>query len=691
MVRASLDSSDPQRPVPLPYRGEIDGLRAVAVMSVVLYHFGAPIPGGFTGVDIFFVISGFLIGSILWREYIQTGTIGLWDFYQRRFRRLAPAFFVMLAATSLAGWVLVLPFEYREYGKTVIAATLYLSNVLFFRGAGYFDTASEDKPLLHTWSLAVEEQFYIVLPILILLLARWRWGLVTGLVLIWAGSLAACVLMTPAHPTATFYLFPFRAWELLSGVLLAIWGCETNRRWTGHAALSWLGLALIVVSVVAVPAGPLFPGVLAVLPVLGTLLVLANGAGKNTVNHALCHPVAVFFGAITYSLYLWHWPVFTLSSYLRDGYANIFEAALWMTLSVVLAWVSWRFIENPIRHARRLPGKVVLTATALASVAALGFGGWVYAKNGLSDRFGPEARVHIAASQDFLQDWSRCQVAPDLPLQGLEVCRIGPEGDPKVLVWGDSHLRAFREGLDLAAHEAGVPGLLIWRAGCPPLLGLRKTESAATPEQDKACELANLQIGQSFGRLESLQSVLLIGRWGYYTSGTGYGRDAENTIALLPREAPLNIQDTQSDIVTAAAKDTVAHLRHWVGPVYVLRQAPEIPGYDSRDAAREAAHSGLLLAAQPSVKPKIERSSLAQRAALADAPWKPLAQAGLVTFLDPWPFLCGPVTCDALYKDVGQYFDTNHVTNSAALRLRSVFAPVFHGLSDHANLMWKSQ
>jgi peptidoglycan/LPS O-acetylase OafA/YrhL len=132
MVRASLDSSDPQRPAPLPYRGEIDGLRAVAVMSVVLYHFGAPIPGGFTGVDIFFVISGFLIGSILWREYIQTGTIGLWDFYQRRFRRLAPAFFVMLAATSLAGWVLVLPFEYREYGKTVIAATLYLSNVCFF-------------------------------------------------------------------------------------------------------------------------------------------------------------------------------------------------------------------------------------------------------------------------------------------------------------------------------------------------------------------------------------------------------------------------------------------------------------------------------------------------------------------------------------------------------------------------------
>lgn len=325
----------------------------------------------------------------------------------------------------------------------------------------------------------------------------------------------------------------------MSGVLLAIWGYETGRSWRGHAALSWLGLILVVVSVLAIPAGPLFPGLLAILPVLGTVLLLANGTGDNPVNRMLCHPAAGFFGLISYSLYLWHWPVFTLSTYLRDGHANLFESALWMALSVALAWVSCKFIENPVRHARRLPGGVVLGGTALASVAALGFGGWLYVKDGVPDRFGPEARVHIAATGDFLQDWSRCDIAPDLPLQGLEVCRIGPEGLPKVLVWGDSHVRAFREGLDLAAHEAGTPSLLIWRAGCPPLLGLRKTESAATPSQDKACELANVQIGQSFGRLDSLSSVLLIGRWGYYTSGQGFGLDASNSIKIFPREAPV--------------------------------------------------------------------------------------------------------------------------------------------------------
>lgn len=685
MARAGFEEDD-SHTASLPYRSDIDGLRAIAVLSVVLYHFGLPLQGGFTGVDIFFVISGFLIGGILWREYDQTGTIWLKNFYIRRFRRLAPAFFTMLIATSLVGWALMLPFEFREYGKTVIASTVYLSNVLFFRGAGYFDSASEDKPLLHTWSLAVEEQFYIFLPLLILLLARWRWGLLAGLVTMWAASLAACILFTPTHPTAAFYLFPFRAWELLSGVLLAIWGYEMGRSWRGYAVLSWLGLAFVAFSVVAIPAGPLFPGLMAILPVLGTVLLLANGTGDNPVNRALCHPVAGFFGAISYSLYLWHWPVFTLSSYLRDGHANLFESALWMALSVGLAWLSWKFVENPIRHSRRLPGGLVLGGTAFASIIALGFGGWLYLKDGLPDRFGPEARVHIAATQDFLQDWSRCEIAPTLPLQGLEVCRIGPDGDPRVLVWGDSHVRAFREGLDLAAHESGTPGLLIWRAGCPPLLGLRKTESSATPSQDKDCERANVQIGQSFGRLESLQSVLLIGRWGYYTSGQGFGRDATNTIAIRPREAPLHLNQTQADLIAQAARDTVDHLRHWVGPVFVLRQPPEIPDYDSRDAAREAAHAGLPLAARASTAPNVARSDLAARAALANAPWLPLEKDGAITLIDPWPGLCDDATCRAIHEGVGQYFDTNHVTNSAALRLRDLFEPAFRAATKQTAL-----
>lgn len=669
---------------PLPYRSDIDGLRAIAVLAVVLYHFGIPgFGGGFVGVDVFFVISGFLIGGILWREYSETGTIWLRHFYIRRFRRLAPAFFVMAVVTTLFGWALLLPFEFREFGKTLIAATVYLSNVLFFRQSGYFDTASEDKPLLHTWSLAVEEQFYIFLPLFILLLSRRRSALLVALIGVWAASFVACIWLTPAYQTATFYLFPFRAWEMLSGVLLAIWGYETGRSWRGYAVLSWLGLALLVVSILFVPAGPTFPGLLALFPVLGTVLMLANGTGRNPVNRLLSRAGPVFVGRISYSLYLWHWPVLTLSLYLRGGYANLAEALLWMALSLGLAWLSWRFVENPVRHAR-LPGTVLLGGTALASLLMMGAGGYIYLHNGMADRFGPKARPHIAASADFLQDWSRCSVPASGPLMGLEVCPIGPEGPPRVLVWGDSHVRAFKEGLDLAAHETGTPGIIIWRAGCPPLFDLRKSESAATPAQDTACMQANLQIKQSFGRLDSLEKIMLIGRWTYYANGTGIGLDEENTIAVLPTNAPPQVGERQSDIVANAAQSSVLQLLDHFDEVIVLRQPPEIANYDSRIAAREAAHEGWPLAKPIQTATTMPRAALTQRIAVAEAPWRDMAEAGAITLIDPWPRLCDDTECHALVEGKGYYFDNNHMTNTAARDLRDLFAPVFAGIGGGA-------
>ncbi len=671
---------------PIAYRGDIDGLRAIAVLAVVLYHFGLPLSGGFVGVDIFFVISGFLIGGILWREYDGTGRISLKNFYIRRLRRLAPAFFAMLAGTAVFGWLILLPFEYREFGKAVIASTVYLSNLLFYRQAGYFDTASEDKPLLHTWSLAVEEQFYIFLPLVLIALARWRWGLLAALIATWGASLAACILITPLSHTATFYLFPFRAWELLSGVLLAIWGHETGYKWRGHPALSSVGLVMVGASLWFIPAGPVFPGLLAIPPVLGAVLLLSSGAGANPVNRLLTLPQMRLIGLISYSLYLWHWPVYTLSDYLRGGHSGPVEATLWMILAFGLAWLSWRFVEQPVRHARRLRGPTVFTGMALSSIAALAFGGYLFVKDGVPTRFGPEARVHIAATGDFLQDWSRCYIAEDLPLDGLEVCPIGPEGDPRVLVWGDSHVRAMKEGLDLAAHEASVPGIIIWRAGCPPLFDIRKVESAATSAEDTACTQANMQIKQALMRLSSIESVLLIGRWSYYATGQGLGPNAHDRIALHPTEPPLSTEIGQARLLTRAATETVVELSRRVDRVFVLRQPPEIPLYDSRDAAREAAHAGLPLAAPLVTVPTVARDAIVLRGALSDAPWLPQAEAGAITFLDTWPYFCTDRTCSAIRQDQGQYFDNNHLTNSAALRIREVLRPVFDPLAAELTL-----
>ncbi|AWI84526.1 acyltransferase [Alloyangia pacifica] len=661
----------------MPYRPDIDGLRAVAVLSVVLYHFGLPwLGGGFTGVDVFFVISGFLIGGILWREYEAEGRIRLGAFYLRRFRRLAPAFFTMALLTAALSAALLLPFEFREFGKTLIAATVYLTNVLFYRQSGYFDTGAELKPLLHTWSLAVEEQFYLFLPLFIVALSRNRSLLLMALVAIWGGSLASSVLATPSHPDAAFFLFPFRAWELLSGVLLAIWGLETGRVWRGHPALSWAGLALVLGSVLLIPAGPLFPGLLALAPVLGAVLLIGSGTGDSPVNRALSHPLALFFGRISYSLYLWHWPVLCLSLYLRGNYASPLEALCWMALSVALAWLSWRFVETPMRRAR-LPGIVVLGGTALASAATLAVGAWLYLGDGLAGRFGPMVRPHIAASADFLQDWSRCTTAASGPLMGIEACPIGPEGTPQVLVWGDSHVRAFKEGLDLAAHEAGVPGLIIWRAGCPPLFGLRKTESAATPAQDRACTQANLQIRQALPAMTNLQRIALIGRWTYYAHGAGVGLDTGNTIQLFPTDAPTPADAPQSQIVAEAARATVAELRAVGAEVIALRQPPEIANYDSRRAAREAAHAGWPLTPMPVTNPDMPRGPLAQRVTEAEAPWRAMAETGEISFIDSWPRFCDAETCHALQGSEGWYFDNNHITNTAARALRDLFVPIF--------------
>ncbi|MDZ7709997.1 MAG: acyltransferase family protein [Roseovarius sp.] len=495
----------------IPYRPEIDGLRAVAVLSVVFYHAGlfsgGPLwmGGGFAGVDIFFVISGFLIGGILWRDIRETGRIRLARFYLRRVRRLAPAYFAMVAAALVAGWLILLPFEFREFGKSLIAATVYLSNIHFHREAGYFDGASEEKPLLHTWSLAVEEQFYIVLPFLMLALLRWRASVPVTLGAVAVVSLAACLWLTQAMPSAAFYLFPFRAWELLAGVLLAIAGQERGWRFAVHPSLSWAGLGLIAASVTLIrPEG--FPGWQALGPVLGTLFILANGRDANPVNRTLSHPGTVFVGLISYSLYLWHWPVLVLSSYWRGGYGGALEGAAWLALAALLATLSWRYVERPVRRMRG-GARLLVTGTVLASGALLALGAVLWRGEGLPARFAPELRTHIAASGDFNQDWSRCTWPDSGPLKGVETCPIGPDGPPEVLIWGDSHLRAMKEGLEAAAWAAERPALIVWHAGCPPLFGVTKAENAATPAQDAACTAATRVMREGIAKIEGLQTA----------------------------------------------------------------------------------------------------------------------------------------------------------------------------------------
>jgi peptidoglycan/LPS O-acetylase OafA/YrhL len=657
----------------LPYQPQIDGLRAIAVAAVVLYHFSMPgLGGGFTGVDVFFVISGYLIGGLLWTEVQQTGRIALGRFYMRRVRRLAPAFFAMLAATCAVSWFVLLPFEFRELGKQAIAATVWLSNVLFYQGTGYFDPGTGAKVLLHTWSLSVEEQFYLVLPLALIVLARRPSLTVPVLVVLWALSLAACIKLTAVNFSAAFFLFPFRAWEMLTGVLLAI-------LWRGRRAgapVSLAGLILVLGGIVLIPAGEGFPGALALIPVAGAALILAGLGSDNPVNRLLALPPMVGLGLISYSLYLWHWPVLILSGHWRGGAGGPLETALWLALALALSVASWAWIERPFRRPA-VPGPAVLAGSVVAGIAALGFGLYAWRSDGAPGRFAPEVQLHIAASAGFLQDWSRCSRPADGPFAGVETCAIGPEGPAQVIIWGDSHLRALMDGLALAATEQATPSLIIWHAGCPPLFGLTKQESAATPAQDAACTAANAVMQAALTGPAAPPRLLIVGRWNYYAQGAGIGRDAHNTITL--GAAPPLTAAPQADLYAAAWDHTLATLAPHVPQIFVLRQVPELPGYDSRQVAAALAH-GRMTHDQAQALMTLDPASAAPRIMAAEAPLTAAAAAGRVTLLDPWPLICKPI-CTARQDGAIWYHDNNHLTNQGAIALRQLFAPVLAPLT----------
>ena len=300
----------------ISYRPDIDGLRAIAVVSVILFHLNA-LRGGFVGVDIFFVISGFLITSLLWKEIQATGTVSLIGFYDRRIRRIFPALFAMFAVSWVVGFLYLFPNEFTAFARSMLAALLSVANLFFWRESGYFAAAASTKPLLHTWSLGVEEQFYVLFPPLLALLyklsARRLKLSLTVLALL---SFALCVALTRSSPDAAFYLPVTRAWQLLFGSLLALNDLAVlrHRLWRNAAAL--LGLLILGYTLLRFSSATPFPGYMALLPTLAAALLIAAGTkGKTLVGRVLSFKPFVFVGLISYSLYLWHWPLIVFADH----------------------------------------------------------------------------------------------------------------------------------------------------------------------------------------------------------------------------------------------------------------------------------------------------------------------------------------------------------------------------------------
>ncbi|MEH6386426.1 MAG: acyltransferase family protein [Pseudomonas profundi] len=363
----------------IAYRPEIDGLRAVAVVPVIFFHAGfEAMAGGFVGVDIFFVISGYLITSILYSE-IQNGGFSLARFYERRVRRLYPALTLVTLFCIPFAWWWMLPSEFREFLYSIAAIQLFASNIYFWWDTDYFSTGAELTPLLHTWSLAVEEQFYLFFPLGLLLVRQLdKRLLIAGIVLAIAAGILLATRLTVTHPSASFYLLPSRAWELLTGALLALtaqyWSSTT--RWLSET-LSLAGLALIVIAVFTFDAQTPFPGIYALAPVMGTALIIGFADHRTGVGKLLALPPVVLIGLMSYSAYLWHQPLFAFARIRTLNNLDTVDFLGLIVLTFVLAYLSWRYVESPFRERRKFPRKTIF-AGALAFSATL-FMGTVFA------------------------------------------------------------------------------------------------------------------------------------------------------------------------------------------------------------------------------------------------------------------------------------------------------------------------
>ncbi len=463
------------------YRADVDGLRAVAVLSVLFYHLGIHIcRNGYIGVDIFFVISGYLITSLIARDLAE-GKFSIVRFYERRMRRIFPALFIVLLCCSLAAAILLYPEELTRYGKSLLATTFFFSNFYFWHSAldlGYFDISNPPPPLLHTWSLAVEEQFYLLFPLTLYLLFRWARGrLNTWLFCLAVLSFGLNIWTTEHRPIVAFYWLMPRAWELLIGALLATKAVPSIRNWLMREIVALVGIGMILVSVSLSVKGLQFPGYFVVLPCLGTWLVIYAGesGGTSLVSRLLSLRPVVFIGVISYSLYLWHWPAIVFSKHLPSHLSGNSGIAFVAVFSGLAAFISFEYIERPFRgSASRFSRRQIFALGFAASLLTAFAGLTMYRSQGLPQRYDQRTRQLVLTNQERLLDYNgSCGNWRKVvrSIGDITFCNLGDPSQRKIMFWGDSHVEQMFPAIRHLFNSGGLEnrGVVLAAArGCFP-------------------------------------------------------------------------------------------------------------------------------------------------------------------------------------------------------------------------------
>ena len=658
---------------PLGYRADIDGLRALAVLPVVFYHAGIPgFTGGFVGVDVFFVISGYLMASLIVGE-MERGEFSLLRFYERRIRRIFPALFVMIAACAVMAWFVFMPNEFVYFARSVRDAAFFISNYRFERQVGYFDIAADMKPLLHTWSLAVEEQFYIVFP-LVLMLLRWLAPRRIALVLLVAlvASLAASVWTVYRKPEAAFYLSQYRAWELLLGAMLAFNVVPKASHLLVRETLAAVGVVLIAFAVFTYSDDTVFPGLTALVPCVGAALIIHCQTSGGPASLLLRAPPVVFVGLVSYSMYLWHWPIVVFMRYFDGPELSLVQGGLVVTASFVAAVISWRFVERPFRGrtSRIFRAPLFAGAAAVVTLAAV-FGTYVISERGVAGRLPPAAAKLYSATFDR-SDFSKpkCFIStegdgPSLAdIRAGKLCHMGtPGSEPRFLVWGDSHAAAMAPAIDAAAKQAGVQGAFIGQGGCPPLPDVELTSRRVTDRcrDFNAVVLDLINAGR-------IPVVFMIAYWPKYF----HGSELPNQGIYFDPSVPPPVDDRSGPIVEAL-DSVLANFKQLGVKVVLVMDVPEMGRFVPEALAR-AVMTGASTDIAPSWSYTEKRQALARK--ILDSEAKKYS----ATIVDPLPAFCNDGHCDAARGGVSLYTDSDHITATTARSLSYLYEPILRGL-----------
>ncbi|KCZ87489.1 acyltransferase family protein [Hyphomonas jannaschiana] len=613
------------------YRADVDGLRAVAVVAVLCFHAGwSRFSGGFAGVDVFFVISGFVIALSLFRD-LDAGRFSLSGFFARRARRILPALTVVLLGTLLVSLAIVPPVYFQPFADSLIAASLFVSNLHFWQTSSYFNNDMPFRPLLHTWSLGVEEQFYLAAPVFLLLIQRFlagRWRLVVALCLV-ASFGVNLYAIRHGHFDAVFYLPFTRAWEFLLGVLIALLPRPALPRGINEVG-TLAGLAMIAGSVLLFgPATP-FPGVAALWPCLGAGLVIWFGkpAGEEGVpfpSRLLSWAPVVWTGRISYSLYLVHWPVLVLAPFLMMRCLTLPETVAALGLCVLLAWLVYRFVETPMRRIRwKIPTVLVAAFVCATGTAAVG---WAGAKLNARLFAGQPAYQRVPDFHAAEQAWrvGTCLLRDSQSWTDWEAsaCTIGDGGGAPVLLFGDSFAAHYVPGLVRMGGIKDAPVIEYAMEGCPPTLA---PDSPGTP----ACRAFRAQAVELAGRL-GVDHVIVAGSWLEY--GTGISMQADSTLTAF-KAAGIE--------VTLVGQSPNFHI-----PPYMIL---------ARTVPPEAQQASLPLSAE----------ARAMNARLAR-----LATQNGAAFLDPAALLCPDGTCPVRRAGEDFYLDYGHFTQAGSTEAAS--------------------